>query len=157
MTFFSPQQIAAKNGALQTQSAALGPRAEDGGCSEMNGTLNSGAPPAQLEPCPAATETDIHANHNRNDRPGHPTTRPDSHFKPACQRVSLPAPTDNKPPHPRFHPCACADRLGQIGTIPPSPTPTPPLPPTLPLHCALQQPLLRGLIPRSDHHLYLLC
>lgn len=109
---------------LQKRSAAgterrSRPRAEDGGCLEMNGTLNSGAPPAQLEPCPAATETDIHANHNRNDRPGHHTTRPDSHFKPACQRVSLPAPTDNKLPHPRFHPCACADRLGQIGTIPP--------------------------------------
>ena len=72
----------------------------------------------------------------------------------SCLPASQPAsPTDNKLPHPRFHPCACTDRLGQIGTIPPSP----PLPPTLPLHCAPQQPLLRGLIPRSDHHLYLLC
>lgn len=44
-------------------------------------------PPAQREPCPAAAETDIHANHNRNDRPSPPTTsHPDSHFsQPASQ------------------------------------------------------------------------
>ena len=116
-------------------------------------TLKSREYPAKLEPCPAATETDIHANHTRNDRPGHPTSHPGSHFsRLACQPVSLPAqqaasyPTRGSTPVP-----AQTDRLGQIGTTPP------PLPPTLPLHCALQQPLLRGLIPRSDHHLYLLC
>lgn len=104
--------------------------------------------PTQLEPCPAATETDIHANHNRNERPDQTTTHLGSHFNwpaslPACQTISNP--TRGSTPVPAQ---TDWDKLGQ------SP---PPLPPTLPLHCALQQPLLRGLIPRSDHHLSLLC
>lgn len=105
-------------------------------------------PPSQLEPCPAATETDIHANHNRNERPDHTTTHLGSHFNwpaslPAQQTTSYP--TRGSSPVPAQ---TDWDKLEQ---------PPPPLPPTLPLHCALQQPLLRGLIPRSDHHLSLLC
>lgn len=74
--------------------------------------------PAQLEPCPAATETDIHANHNRNERPGHTATRPGSHYSwaaglPAQQTTSYP--TRGSTPVPTQ-----TDRLGQIGTIPPS-------------------------------------
>ena len=139
--------------AADTERRSLS-RAEDGGCLEMNGTLNSGAPPAQLESCPAATETDIHANHNRNDRPGHHTTRPDSHFKPDLP-ASQPASPDRQQATPPEVPPLCLRR--QTGTNWDNPPPPSPLPPTLPLHCAPQQPLLRGLIPRSDHHLYLLC
>lgn len=120
-----------------------------GWCWAMNRTLNRRVPPAKLEPCPTATQTDIHANHNRNDRaaPLPPTTHPG---RQSCQPAQ---PTEQTSP-PEVPPLSLYrqtdwDKLGQ--------SPPPPLPPTLPLHCALQQPLLRGLIPRSDHHLYLLC
>lgn len=106
-------------------------------------------PPAQREPCPAAAETDIHANHNRNDRPSPPTTsHPDSHFS---QPVSLPVQQTTSYPTRGSTPVPAQTDWDKLGQSPP------PLPPTLPLHCALQQPLLRGLIPRSNHHLYLLC
>lgn len=129
-----------------TRSSTLWTR--DGRCWEASRTVKSPAPPAQLDPRPAVSEIDIHANHNRNDRPAPPTT---TTTRPVQQ--GLPASSD-KLPHPRFHPCACTDRQTRTNWDNPPPSL---LPPTLPLHCALQQPPLRGLIPRSDHHLYLLC
>lgn len=109
-------------------------------------------PPAQLEPCPTATETDTHANHNRNDRPAPPSNLPPRQsFQSACQLVSLPVQRTTSYPTRGSTPVPAQTDLDKLGQSPP------PLPPTLPLHCALQQPLLRGLIPRSNHHLYLLC
>lgn len=64
----------------------------------------------------ALPHTDIHANHNRNDRLAPPPHPPQQ----SCQHAS---PTDNKLPHP----CACR----QTGTNWDNP---PPLPPSITTH-----------------------
>ena len=117
--FFFRSNCNKKRTAADTERRSLS-RAEDGGCLEMNGTLNSGAPPAQLESCPAATETDIHANHNRNDRPGHHTTRPDSHFKPDLP-ASQPASPDRQQATPPEVPPLCLRRQTGTNWAPPPP------------------------------------